>query len=155
MVLSVHRVAQAASGEHDLGADQIFSSAETEVFTKAVALAEKAGQACRVVGSAGADPGSAWCRLRKNCNPPASSPAFRPTMKPAEQGKVVGEAWEQLPPPRPSLSLDGDARPEPIDVLQPWTPSTATLAGRCGFRHRLWLELIEQGRGRKFVTVTS
>ena len=56
VVLSVHRVTQAASGEHDLGADQIFSSAETEVFTKAVALAEKAGKHVELLAVSATDP---------------------------------------------------------------------------------------------------
>src|ERR1035438_3897206 len=44
VALSVRGVTQAASGEHPLEASQIFSDAETSVFTKVVTLAEKAGK---------------------------------------------------------------------------------------------------------------
>jgi hypothetical protein len=70
-------------------------------------------------------------------------------MDPAEQGKLVGQAWERLPPPRPSVSLEivkDDGRsvffnlgphpprlwPEDVDLV-----------------HRLWLELSERDPGAK------
>jgi len=43
-VLAVRNVTQAGSGEHSLEADQLFSSNETELFSKVVFMAEKAGK---------------------------------------------------------------------------------------------------------------
>jgi hypothetical protein len=70
-------------------------------------------------------------------------------MDPIEQGKLVGQAWERLAPPRPSVSLeivkdDGQSvffnlGPHPPRL---W-PEDVDLV------HRLWLELSERDPGAK------
>ena len=152
VALSVHRVTQAASGEHDVGATQIFASAETQVFTQAVALAEKAGKHIELLAVAGTDPWIAIVqtaqRLQSNRIVTGLSPLYE--ANPAEQGKIVGEAWEQLPQPRPSLSLE-IVMPDPTQSLffnlgphppRLW-PEDIDLV------HRLWLELAQRGPGAK------
>ena len=151
VAVSVHRVTQAASGEHDLGEQQIFSTAETQVFTKVVTLAEAAGKHVELLAVAGTDP---WVSLVQTAAKLESSrvvtglsPLF--AANPAEQGKVIGAAWEELPQPRPSLSLeillpDGesiyyDLGPHPPRL---W-PQDIELV------HQLWLELAEKGPGAK------
>ena len=47
---------QAGSGEHSLDASQIFSEAETTVFSKVVTLAEKAGKHVELMVVPGNDP---------------------------------------------------------------------------------------------------
>ena len=152
VALSVHRVTQAASGEHDVGGTQIFSSPETEVFTKVVTLAEKAGKHIELLAVAGTDP---WIAIVQTAQKLQSarivtglSPLYE--MNPAEQGKIVGEAWEQLPHPRPSISLEV-VLPDPTKSLffnlgphppRLW-PEDIDLV------HRLWLELTEKGPGAK------
>ena len=56
VVLSVRQVTQAGSGEHPLDTDQIFSADETDVFTKVVSLAEKAGKHVELMVVPGTDP---------------------------------------------------------------------------------------------------
>ena len=56
VVLSVHRVTAAASGEYDLQADQIFAAAEQDLFTHVVTIAEKAGKHVELLAVAAADP---------------------------------------------------------------------------------------------------
>jgi len=150
VVLSVHRVTTAASGEHDLTAEQIFSSPETEVFTKAVTLAEKAGKHVELLAVAGTDPWVAMVQTAQKLHSSRIVTGLSPLYQanPAEQGKIVGAAWEQLPLPRPSLSLEV-VLPDPSKSLyfnlgphppRLW-PEDIDLV------HRLWLELTEKGPG--------
>ncbi len=152
VVLSVHRLSQAASGEHDLGAEHIFSGPEMEVFTKVVSLAEKAGKHVELLTVAAPDP---WVGIVQTAQQLQSSrivtglsPLYQ--LNPAEQGKIVGEAWEKLPHPRPSISLEV-VMPDPNESLyfnlgphppRLW-PEDLDLV------HRLWLELTEKGPGAK------
>jgi amino acid transporter len=150
VVLSVHRVTAAASGEYDLNADQIFAAAEQDLFTRVVSLAEKAGKHVELLAVAAADP---WLgivqtaqRLQSSRIVTGLSPLYADN--PAEQGKVVGEAWELLESPRPSLSLEV-VLPDPTQSLffnlgphppRLW-PEDIDLV------HRLWLELSAGGTG--------
>ena len=152
VVLSVHRVNTAASGEHDLNAEQIFSSPETEVFTKAVTLAEKAGKHVELLAVAGTDPWVAMVQTAQKLQSARVVTGLSPLYQtnPAEQGKIVGAAWEQLPQPRPSLSLE-IVLPDPSQSLyfnlgphppRLW-PEDIDLV------HRLWLEMTEKGPGAR------
>ncbi len=152
VVLSVHRVTAAASGEYDLNADQIFAIAEQDLFTKVVTIAEKAGKHVELLAVAAADP---WLgmvqtaqRLQSSRIVTGLSPLFADN--PADQGKVVGEAWEQLEAPRPSLSLEvvlPDASKSLFFNLGPHPPRL--WPEDIDLVHRLWLELCACGTGSK------
>jgi amino acid transporter len=152
VVLSVHRVTAAASGEYDLNADQIFAVAEQDLFTKVVSVAEKAGKHVELLAVAAADP---WVgmvqtaqRLQSSRIVTGLSPLFADN--PADQGKVVGEAWEQLEAPRPSLSLEivlPDASKSLFFNLGPHPPRL--WPEDIELVHRLWLELCACGTGSK------
>jgi hypothetical protein len=148
IVLSVHRVTQAASGEHDLEGDQIFSNKETEVFSKAVSLAEKAGKHVELLAVAATD---AWVGMVQTAQKLQSArivTGLSPNMTPAEQGRLVGVAWEELPAPRPSLSLEV-VMPDPNQSmyfnLGPHPPRL--WPEDVDLTHRLWLDLIDKGAG--------
>jgi hypothetical protein len=150
IVLSVHRVTAAASGEYDLQAGQIFAAAEQDLFTKVVSLAEKAGKHVELLAVAAADP---WLgivqtaqKLRSSRIVCGLSPLY--ANNPAEQGKVVGEAWEALESPRPSLSLE-IVLPDPTQsVFFNLGPHPPRLWPEDVDRvHRLWLELSSKGTG--------
>jgi hypothetical protein len=152
VVLSVHRVTAAASGEYDLNADQIFAVAEQDLFTRVVSLAEKAGKHVELLAVAAADP---WLgmvqtaqRLQSSRVVTGLSPLFADN--PAEQGKIVGEAWEQLEHPRPSLSLEvvlPEATKSLFFNLGPHPPRL--WPEDIDLVHRLWLELSACGTGAK------
>jgi amino acid transporter len=152
VAVSVHRLSQAASGEHDLGASQIFSSPETEVFTKVVSLAEKAGKHVELLAVAGTDP---WLSILQTAQRLESarivtglSPRYE--FNPAEQGKIFGEAWEQLQAPRPSVSLEVVLRDPRNSLYYNLGPHPPRLWPEdVDLVHRLWLELTESGLGSK------
>jgi amino acid transporter len=152
VVLSVHRVTAAASGEYDLQADQIFAAAEQNLFTHVVTLAEKAGKHVELLAVAAAEP---WLgivqtaqRLQSSRIVCGLSPLY--ASNPAEQGKVVGEAWEALEQPRPSLSLEivlPDVTQSLFFNLGPHPPRL--WPEDVDRVHRLWLELCSRGNGAK------
>ncbi len=150
VALSVHVVTQAASGEHDLEADQIFSNPETEVFSKAVELAEKAGKHIELLAVAGTSPWVAMVQTAQKLESARIVTGLSPKLTPAEQGKIVGEAWEQLEPPRPSLSLEV-VMPDPSKSsyfnLGPHPPRL--WPEDVDLVHRLWLDLSGKGQGAK------
>jgi amino acid transporter len=151
VVLSVHRVTAAASGEYDLQPDQIFSTAEQDLFTHVVSLAEKAGKHVELLAVAAADP---WLGIVQTAQKLQSSrivcglsPLF--ASNPAEQGRIVGEAWESLEEPRPSLSLEvvlPDAQSKFFNLgphpPQLWPEDVDRV-------HRMWLELCARAGGAK------
>ena len=150
VALSVHVVTQAASGEHDLEADQIFSNAETEVFSKAVSLAEKAGKHIELLAVAATSPWVAMVQTAQKLETSRIVTGLSPKFTPAEQGKIVGEAWEQLEPPRPSISLEV-VMPDPSKStyfnLGPHPPRL--WPEDVDLVHRLWLDLSGKGQGAK------
>jgi hypothetical protein len=141
-------VTQAASGEHDLEGDQIFSAKETEVFSKAVSLAEKAGKHVELLAVAATDPWVGMVQTAQKLQSARIVTGLSPNMTPAEQGRRVGIAWEELPAPRPSLSLEV-VMPDPNQSmyfnLGPHPPRL--WPEDVDLTHRLWLDLIEKGAG--------
>jgi len=150
VALSVRRVTQAASGEHALNASQMFSDAETTVFTKVVTLAEKAGKHLELIVVPGADPYEAAVQTAARLQSSRIVMGLSPKLTPSEQGAEVGRCWERLPEPRPPLSLE-IVPDNPKDTVffnlgphppRLW-PEDVELA------HQLWLELSSSGPGAK------
>ena len=149
VVLSVRNVTQSGSGEHTLDPDQLFAEDETDVFTKVVFLAEKAGKHVELLVVPGTDPNDAMMQTARLLQASRIVTGLSLKMDPAEQGKLVGQAWERLPPPRPSVSLEivtDDGRsvffnlgPHPPRL---WPEDVDRV-------HRLWLELSERDPGAK------
>jgi amino acid transporter len=152
VVLSVHRVTAAASGEYDLQAEQIFATAEQDLFTRVVSVAEKAGKHVELLAVAAADPwlGIVQTAQRLHSSRIVCGLSAIYANNPAEQGKVVGEAWESLEPPRPSLSLE-IVLPDPAkSVYFNLGPHPPRLWPEDVDRvHRLWLELSSKDGGAK------
>ena len=149
VVVAVRGVTQADTGDR-LEAGQIFSSNETELFSKVVSLAEKAGKHVELLVVPGVDPSMAGVQTAQKLQTARIVAGMSTKMSPAEQGRRVGEAWEKLPPPRPALSLEiidpvtGKSRyfnlgPHPPQL---WPEDIELL-------HNLWLELDGVTEGAK------
>lgn len=150
VVLSVRTMAQSASGEHGLVADQIFSEAESEVFTRVVTLAEKAGKHVELMVVPGADPYDAAVQAAALLQSSRIVMGLSPKLTPSEQGAQVGHYWEQLPEPRPSLSLEIVLENQKDLVFFNLGPHPPRLWPEdLDLAHRLWLELSAKGPGSK------
>ena len=73
-----------------------------------------------------------------------------PKLTPSEQGAQVGESWERLPEPRPSLSLEIVLENQKDTVFFNLGPHPPRLWPEdIDLAHRLWLELSAKGPGAK------
>jgi len=106
VVVSVRVVTQAASGEHTLDTEQIFSDDETDVFTRVVNLAERAGKHVELMVVPGSDPYEAVLQTAARLRSSRIVMGLSPKLSTSEQGAQVGRFWEQLPEPRPAMSLE-------------------------------------------------
>jgi amino acid transporter len=150
VVLSVRQVTQAASGEHSLDAGQIFSDDETDVFTHVVTLAEKAGKHVELMVVPGSDPYEAVVQTAARLQSSRIVMGLSPKLTPSEQGAQVGYHWEQLPEPRPSLSLEIVLENQKDMVFFNLGPHPPRLWPEdIDLAHRLWLELSAKGPGAK------
>ena len=150
VVLSVRHVTQAASGEHSLNTDQIFSEDETTVFTRVVALAEKAGKHVELMVVPGSDPYDAIVQTAALLQSSRIVMGLSPQLTPSEQGAKVGEHWETLPEPRPSLSLEIVLENQKDIVFFNLGPHPPRLWPEdIDLAHRLWLELGAKGPGAR------
>ena len=139
-----------ASGEHGLNPDQLFSPDETELFTRVVTLAEKAGKHVELMVVPGADPYEAIVRTAERLEASRMVMGISPKLTPAEQAKEVGAQWERLPEPRPSLSLELFLPEERRSIFFNLGPHPPRLWPEdLNLLHRLWLELSESGPGAR------
>ncbi len=149
VVLSV-RTLKAGAGEYGLEPDQMFSDAETEVFSKVVNLAEKAGKHVELMVVPGADPYDAVVQTAARLQSSRIVMGLSPKLTPSEQGAQVGEYWEKLPEPRPSLSLELVLENQKDVVFFNLGPHPPRLWPQdLDLVHKLWLDLSARGPGSK------
>ena len=128
----------------------MFSDAETEVFSKVVNLAEKAGKHVELMVVPGADPYDAVVQTAARLQSSRIVMGLSPKLTPSEQGAQVGEYWEKLPEPRPSLSLEIVLENQKDVVFFNLGPHPPRLWPEdIDLVHRLWLELSASGPGSK------
>jgi amino acid transporter len=150
VVLSVRQVTQAGSGEHSLETGQIFSDDETTVFTRVVSLAEKAGKHVELLVVPGTDSYEAIVQTASRLQSSRIVMGLSPKLTPSEQGALVGRYWEQLPEPRPSLSLELVMENQRDIVFFNLGPHPPRLWPEdIALAHELWLKLSAMGPGAK------
>jgi len=142
VVLSVRKVTRDGA--------QIFSDAETTVFTRVVSLAEKAGKHVELMVVPGADPYEAVVQSAARLRASRIVMGLSPALTPSEQGARVGDCWERLPEPRPALSLELVLENEKDVVFFNLGPHPPRLWPEdIELAHRLWLEVSSMGPGAK------
>ncbi|MDQ1472079.1 MAG: hypothetical protein QOJ99_3559 [Bryobacterales bacterium] len=120
------------------------------MFSRVVTLAEKAGKHVELLAVPGINPWTALVQTAAMLETSRIVMGLSPTMSPAEQGRMVGDAWEQLAKPRPSLSLE-IVMPDPSQSmffnLGPHPPRL--WPEDVELTHRLWLDLVDKGAGHE------
>jgi nucleotide-binding universal stress UspA family protein len=150
VVLSVRRVTEAGSGEHELSAEQVFSDQESNIFTHVVTLAEKAGKHVELMVVPGDDPYEAVVQTAARLQSSRIVMGLSPKLTPAEQGKTVGQEWEKLPEPRPSLSLELVLENQKDTMFFNLGPHPPRLWPEdVDLVHKLWLEIGPMGPGSR------
>ncbi|PYT27135.1 MAG: APC family permease [Acidobacteria bacterium] len=148
VVMTVRSVSSGA-GEYELGENQLFSDYERELFTRVVTMAEKQGKTVDLLVVPGVDPFDAMVQTAARLQASKLVTGVSPRMDSEELARKIGQAWEKLPEPRHSFSLEviSPGRPSAFINLGPhpprlWPEDVDRL-------HDLWLRLTEGYFGSK------
>jgi amino acid transporter len=139
VVLHVRLLRRAASGEYDLQAEQLFGGIEQQLFSQALAMAEKRGKSIRLAIVAANDLSDGILRAATSLQSSTIVLGRSSRESTEEQARLIGEAWEKLGDPKPQFNLEihmpnGDKL---YKVLGPHSPNLT--ANEINLLHRLWL----------------
>jgi len=150
VVATVKHTGQPGFGEHDLTADEVFSADIATLFSRVVTLAEKAGKHVELMVVPGRDPNLTLVETAQRLRSSLVVMGLSGKMTASEQAKLFGDAWEELPEPRPQLSLQIYCQPSGETLYFNLGPHPPRLWPEdLALLHRLWLELSERGCGPK------
>jgi amino acid transporter len=145
VVLVVHRLSPMASAEHPLEMNQICSDREIELLSKVVSMAEKAGKHVELLVVPAKDTSCAVVLTAQKLRSSRIVVRQCPHVSPEEQGRELGRAWEQLPEPRPSLTVEVSPGREGEPMMFSLGPHSPRLwPTDIELVHRLWRELTER-----------
>ena len=129
------------AGEYELEPEQLFSSEEQTLFTRALALAEKKGKSIHLAVAAATDKWEAVLRAAQSLRSAVVVLGASPNRPVTEEARVAGLAWERLADPKPQLTLiiylpNGQ---EHIFYLGPHAPHLTRK--EVDLLHSIWLQL--------------
>jgi amino acid transporter len=129
------------SGSSVFEASQVFDHYEQELFTAAVAVAEKEGKPISLLVVPATDVFDAIMVTAQRLDSSRVICGLSNKLTADEQAKLTGDAWERLPEPRPRLILEVCAPDGTIReyVLGPHTPRMRPQDVE--LMHRLWLAI--------------
>jgi amino acid transporter len=128
-------------GNTVLEASQVFDHYEQELFTAAVAVAEKEGKPIHLLVVPATDVFEAIMVTAQRLDSSRVICGLSNKLTADEQAKLTGDAWERLPEPRPRLTLEVCAPDGTIReyALGPHTPRMRPQDVE--LMHRLWLNI--------------
>lgn len=129
------------SGEYELEPQQLFSSEEQTLFTRALALAEKKGKTIHLSVAAATEKWDAVLRAAQSLQASTVVLGASPNREVTEEARIAGLAWERLPDPKPQLMLEiyFPSGQEHIFYLGPHAPRLTPK--EIDLLHGIWLEL--------------
>jgi amino acid transporter len=129
------------SGSSVFEASQVFDHYEQELFTAAVAVAEKEGKPISLLVVPATDVFDAIMVTAQRLDSSRVICGLSNKLTADEQAKLTGDAWERLPEPRPRLILEVCAPDGTIReyALGPHTPRMRSQDVE--LMHRLWLNI--------------
>src|SRR5271163_2856245 len=119
------------SGSEVMEASQVFDHYEQELFTAAVAVAEKEGKPISLLVVPATDVFEAIMVTAQRLDSSRVICGLSNKLTADEQAKLTGDAWERMPEPRPRLCLevcapDGTVREYTIGPHTPCAPRTSS-----------------------------
>jgi amino acid transporter len=134
------------SGSSVFEATQVFDHYEQQLFTAAVAAAEKEGRPISLLVVPATDVFDGIVVTAQRLESSRIVAGLSNKLTPDEQAKLTGDAWERLPDPKPRLVMeirlpDGGSREI---TLGPHTPRLRNQD--LALLHRLWLEITADPR---------
>ncbi len=142
VVLTV-RALSTGAGEYDLADAQIFSDYEKELFSHVVELAEKEGKPVELLVVPAVNPFDALVQSASTLQASRLVTGVSARMDSEELAQKIGHAWQGLPEPRHSFSLEviSPDRPSIFVNLGPHPPRL--WPEDVDLLHDIWLELTE------------
>jgi amino acid transporter len=129
------------SGSTVFDATQVFDHYEQELFTAAVAVAEKEGKPIHLLVVPATDVFEAIMVTAQRLDSTRVVCGLSNKLTADEQAKLTGDAWERLPEPRPRLTLEVGA---PDGVVREYAlgPHTPRMRPQdVELMHKLWLDI--------------
>lgn len=141
VALHLRFLGRADAGEYELEPEQLFSSEEQTLFTRALALAEKKGKTIHLAVAGATEKWDAILRSAQSLESSAVVLGASPNRPLAEEARIAGLAWERLPDPKPQLALEvySPTGQEHIFYLGPHAPHLTPK--EVDLLHGIWLEL--------------
>src|SRR6202142_2219423 len=134
------------SGNTVLEASQVFDHYEQELFTAAVAVAEKEGKPISLLVVPATDVFEAIMVTAQRLDSSRVICGLSNKLNADEQAKLTGDAWERLPEPRPRLTLEVHA-PNGTVREYPLGPHTPRMRPQdVELMHKLWLTITADPR---------
>lgn len=128
-------------GEAKLEADQVFDHYEQELFTAAVAAAEKEGKPISLLVVPATNVFDAIMVTAQRIESSRVVCGLSNKLSPDEQAKLTGDAWERLPEPKPRIILEVRL-PDGVSREYYLGPHIPRLRNQdLELLHRLWLEI--------------
>ena len=141
VVLHLRFLGRADAGEYELEPEQLFSSEEQALFTRALALAEKKGKTIHLAVAAATEKWDAILRSGQSLESSVVVLGASPNRPVSEEAWIAGLAWEGLPDPKPQLMLEiySPGGQEHIFYLGPHAPRLTPK--EIDLLHGIWLEV--------------
>ncbi len=141
IVVMTVRLFRAFSGPAVVDDRRVFDQYEQELFSKVVAVAEKAGKPVSLLVVPGANAYYTMINTAQRLESAVIVTGASRQRSVVEQSKLIGDAWEELPEPRPRLELRMAGKDGSVTVvhLGPHTPRLRP--EDLDLLHNLWLEV--------------
>ena len=141
VALHLRFLGRAAGGEYELEPQQLFSTEEQILFTRALALAEKKGKTIHLAVAGATEKWEAILKAAQSLESATVVLGASPNRPVTEEARVAGLAWERLPDPKPRLTLIiyFPGGQEHVFYLGPHAPHLTPK--EVDLLHTIWLDL--------------
>lgn len=141
VALHLRFLGRASGSEYELEPQQLFSTEEQTLFTRALGLAEKKGKTIHLAVAGATEKWEAVLKSAQGLESSVVVLGASPTSPVTEEARLAGLAWERLPDPKPQLTLViyFPGGQEHVFYLGPHAPHLT--AKEIDLLHSIWLEL--------------
>ncbi len=141
VALHLRFLGRASGGEYELEPQQLFSTEEQILFTRALGMAEKKGKTIHLAVAGATDKWEAVLKAAQSLESSTVVLGASPNRPVTEEARIAGLAWERLADPKPQLALVVyfPGGQEHIFYLGPHAPHLTPK--EIDLLHTIWLEL--------------
>jgi amino acid transporter len=132
------------TGGYDLRNEQIFDSYERQLFSRVVEMAEKEGKTVDLLVVPGIRPYDALVQTAVKLKASRIVTGVSPGVEAGDLAMKIGQAWERLPEPRPTLSLEAIAQGRPTTYVNLGPHPPRLWPEDVERVHELWLEVSQR-----------